>query len=161
MKSEHMFQRSTLRLVLLYALVALLGYAPVCFAGSAEDKTSMEEVKKETADLVETLKAYTAEQREEAVAKTSIALEMLDHRIDALELRVDEHWDEMSKTARKNARASLRALRKQRTDVAERFGSLKTSSIDAWGQMKKGFSDAYRDLSKAWQKAQEEFDSES
>ena len=146
-------------------LLAILFLAPVanitpCFAGSPDEKASIEEVKKETADLIAALKAYTADQREEAAQKTRAALGDLDQRIDALEARVDRNWNEMSETARTNARETLKVLRQKRIEAAERYGSLKTSSRGAWTQMKKGFSNAYRDLSRAWQKAQEEFASD-
>jgi hypothetical protein len=52
----------------------------------------------------------------------------------------------------------MKALRRQRTGVAEWYGSLKTSSSDAWEHIKKGFSDAYESLSEAWEKPEKEFD---
>jgi hypothetical protein len=54
----------------------------------------------------------------------------------------------------------MKALRKQRTQVAQWYGSLEHSSLDAWGQMKKGFSAAYIDLHDAWEKSEQEFRSD-
>lgn len=83
----------------------------------------------------------------------------LDKRIEELEARVDESWGKMDKAAREKARANLKALRKQRTQVAEWYGSLKSSTGDAWEHMKKGFSDAYKALNDAWEKSEKEFES--
>jgi chromosome segregation ATPase len=107
--------------------------------------------------LIQALGAYTADQRDEAVQRAKTALNNLDERIDALEKRIDDNWDQMNKAAREKARANLKALRKQRNEVAEWYGSLKTSSADAWEHIKKGFSDAYKALGDAWGKSAREF----
>ncbi len=60
------------------------------------------------------------------------------------------------KSEKKNAKM-LASLRKQRNELAEWSGSLKTSSAESWEHIKEGFSDAYRSLSDSWQKAQKEF----
>ena len=109
--------------------------------------------------MIDTLQQYTAEQRDQAVKEAEQALEKLDRRIDELETRVDNNWDNMTQAARKKARASLKALRKQRNELAEWYGSFKNSSAGAWEQMKKGFSDAYQSLSDSWEKALREYDS--
>jgi septal ring factor EnvC (AmiA/AmiB activator) len=123
----------------------------------SENKTSIIKVKQETQDLIQALGAYTADQRDEAIENTQTALNDLDKRIDALETRINNNWDQMNKDARENARASLEALRKQRTEVGEWYSRLKTSSTDAWEHTKKGFSDAYKNLSDAWEKSEKEF----
>ncbi len=138
-------------------LLALLGITPTAFAKTASDAASMEEVKKNTKDLIKTLKSYTADQRDEAVEKTKTALDRLDKRIDTLEKQIDQDWDKMSKTTREKTRATLKALRKQRNEVAEWTGRLKNSSADAWDQMKKGFSDAYDTFHTTWEKTEKEF----
>lgn len=140
-----------------FMLIGMLGITPICYAETSADKTSIEEVKKETQDLLQTLNAYTVEQREEAIRKTKTALDNLDKRIDSLQARIDRNWDQMDKAARDKARSNLRALRKERTQVAEWFGSLKSSTGDAWEHMKKGFSKAYKSLNDAWEKSVKEF----
>ena len=146
--------------VLMFMLIALYGIASLCYAETASGKTSIEKVKKETKDLIQAVKGYTADQRDDAIRKTKAALNDLDQRIDALETRIDNDWDKMDKAAREKARASLRVLRKHRNQVAEWYGSLKNSSADAWGHVKKGFSDAYKALYDAWEKSEKEFGSD-
>lgn len=122
-----------------------------------EDKTSKKEVKQEAQDLIQALEAYTADQRDEAVQKGQTALDNLGERIDALEKSIEDNWDQMDKTAREKARANLEALRKQRSEVAEWYDNMKTSSADTWDHTKKGFSDAYKALEDAWEKSAKEF----
>ena len=146
--------------VSIFLLITLFGIAPLSHAETSSEKTSIEEVKQETQDLIQTIKAYTADQRDEAIQKTKSALENLDKRIDSLETRIDNNWDNTNKTAREKVRLNLKALRKQRIKVAEWYGSLKNSSADAWEHMKKGFSDAYQALYDAWEKSEQAFRSE-
>ena len=140
-------------------LVGMLAIAPLCYGETSSDKTSIEEVKKETKELLQTLNAYTVDQRDEAIAKTKEALDNLDKRIDALQRDVDENRDKMDRAAREKARSGLKELHKQRAQVAEQYDSLKESTGEAWEHMKKGFSDAYKDLADAWEKSEKEFGS--
>jgi len=136
--------------------MAILAGAPLCHAETDRDDTSIEDVKRETKELLQTLKAYSVEQRDEAIQKTKTALDHLDKRIDALEARIDRDWDKMDTTAREKARANLKTLREQRAQVAEWYGKLKDSSVEAWEHVKRGFSDAYRALTDAWETSEKE-----
>lgn len=142
-----------------FMLIGILGVTPFCYAQTENADTSIEDVKKETKDLLQTIGSYTADKRDVAVQKAKEGLDRVDKRIDALEVRIDKNWDKMNEDARKEARENLRALRKQRNQVAEWYGSMKTSSADAWDHMKKGFSDAYKALENAWEKSEKEFSS--
>ncbi|MFO7816225.1 MAG: hypothetical protein R6V39_00875, partial [Desulfovibrionales bacterium] len=68
--------------------------------------------------------------------------------------------DKMNKETRKKANESLKALRKQRVKVAEKYGSIKESTGESWEHLKKGFSDAYKTLQKTWEKSKKEFGSD-
>lgn len=140
-------------------LFGMMGIVSVSYAQNENVKTSIEEVNKETQDLLQTIRSYTADKKDEAVQKAKNGLNNLDKRIDAIETSVDKNWDKMSDGARKEARKSLKALRKQRNQVAEWYGSMKTSSANTWDHIKNGFSDAYKDLEDAWEKSEKEFGS--
>ena len=142
------------------AFIGMLVVVPLCSAETSSGETSIEEVKQKTQSLLETLKNYTAEQRDEALRKSKAALDSMDKRIEALETQLYNNWDKMDNAAREKSRDSLAALRRQRTQVAEWYGSLKNSSSDAWGHMKKGFSDAYSALQDAWEKSEKEISSD-
>ena len=122
----------------------------LCYAETPSGETSIEDVKQKTQSLLETLKNYTAEQRDEAMQKSKAALDSMDKRIEALETQVYNTWDKMDKAAREKSQNRLR------TQAAEWYGSLKNSSSDAWGNMKKGFSEAYLSLQDAWEKSEKE-----
>lgn len=152
------------RFVIAAALLAGLGLASGHAADSQTEDTSAQpqdsaaEVRRETAELLQALKSYGAEQRDEALEKSRAALDQIDRRIDALETRMLEQWDEMDEAARARTRESLQALREQRTRVAEWYGSLKSGSVNAWGHIKQGFSNAYRAMHDAWEESEQEFE---
>lgn len=143
------------------AVMTFCFFIPIAQARSGNDTVTSQDVKKETKELINTLQQYTAEQREQAVEETEKALKKLDVRIDELETRVDNNWDKMTQAARQKARDNLKALRQQRNELAEWYGSLKISSVDAWEQMKKGFTDAYQSMSDSWEKAKSEYDNDT
>lgn len=136
-----------------------LFFTPLVHAQSDNKSSSAtaQDVKKETQELIRTLGEYSVAQRDEAIETVQQAMQKLDRRIEGLENRIDNNWDKMNQSARKEARANLKALRQQRNKLAEQYGSLKNSSASAWGHMKKGFSDAYQSVHDAWEKAEGEF----
>jgi hypothetical protein len=136
------------------------GIAPAQAALSPDDKASIDEVKKETRELMNAVKSYSAEQRDQAIQEIEIAIIRLDNRIDALQARIDNRWDDMTQPAREQARDSIRAMQKQRVKLAEWYGNLKGSSSSAWADIKRGFSKAYGDINKAWEKALNDFGSD-
>jgi flagellar motility protein MotE (MotC chaperone) len=149
----------TIRKTILALLLGIsMAWIPVTgHTKSAESMDPGKQVSRETEDLLEALETYTVEQREAVTKKTEAALRKLDARIDALESRIDKEWESMSEEARQKARAGLRTLRRQRTRVAEWYGSMKSSSEEAWEQMKEGFSEAFQHLRDTWRKSQREF----
>ena len=145
-------------LVTTLLLIAMLCLVPLGYTQASNDNTTIQDVKQETQDFISKLKGYTAEQRDEAVKQTAQALKNLDNRIDALETRIYNGWDQMDKAAREDAQISLKELRQQRVALAEWYGSLKNSSVSDWEQMKKGFSDTYTAVVDAWLKLRANID---
>lgn len=148
---------------LICTMIAVMTFCfmPIAQAQSGNDSVTAEDVKKETKELLTTLRQYTADKRDQAVKEIEQALKKLDGRIEELENRVDSNWDKMTQVAREKARANLKALRHQRNELAERYGSFKNSSADGWEQMKKGFADTYQSMSESWEKAKVEYDSDN
>ena len=142
-------------------LVVLLVLALVSPPAAAAEDDSAANIKQQTVELLQALKSYGAEQRDEALARSRAALDNLDRRIESLESKMLDQWDDMDQDAREQARASLQALREQRNRVAEWYGSMKTSSAGAWGHIRQGFSQAYEALHEAWEKSEQEFRSEN
>lgn len=142
------------------ALIICLGISLFSAVSAADSKTSIDEINQQTRELLHSLKSYSAEQRDQAIAEADDVLEKLDERISVLHENMVDQWQQMDQAARDNAQVTLRALRKQRTQVAEWYGSLKTSSAGAWSQIMQGFSEAYGNLHEAWGKAEQEFNKE-
>ncbi|MFO7604729.1 MAG: hypothetical protein R6W72_00310 [Desulfurivibrionaceae bacterium] len=136
--------------VLIFIAFSMFALAPFQLIKAANDK-SLKEVRKGTRELLQTLKSYSAKQRDKAIKESRAALKDLDGRIESLEEHIDKNWDEMDKAARQKARASLKTLRTQRNKVAELYGAMKNSSAEAWDNMKEGFSDGYQELYDTYQ----------
>lgn len=152
-------QKNTLAIIMI--AVFTLCFVPITQAKSGNETVTAQDVKTETKELIDTLQGYTADQRDQAIKEAEQAMKNVDARIDELESRVDKNWDKMSQAAREKARANLKALRQQRNELSEWYGSFKNSSTSAWEQMKKGFSDAYKALSDSWEKAKSEYDADN
>jgi hypothetical protein len=73
-------------------LIGILGVVPLCSAQTENTNTSIEEIRTETQDLLQTIGSYTADKKEEeAVQKAKESLNKLDKRIDTLEAKIDKN----------------------------------------------------------------------
>ena len=122
-----------------------------------EEKTDMAEVRKETNEALQSIKAYSIDKKNEAMAKAKEMMDKMDAKIDELEKQSSEKWQQMSEASRKKSEETLKELRKKRNDIAEWYGGMKQSSSKAWEEVKKGFVDSYHSLQKAFDKAAEKF----
>jgi chromosome segregation ATPase len=128
-----------------------------CFAQSSSEQTTMSDVKDELTDVTKIIGEYSADRKDEAIAKVDDALNKLDAGIDELQSSIEKKSSQMSDSAREKAENSMKALRRQRNEVAEWYGGLKHSSADAWEQVKRGFTESYGTLRDSWSKAKQEF----
>ena len=120
-------------------------------------KTTAKDVSKKVGDAGKAIKDYTVAQRDDAIKSAKAALDDADRRINRLERRLESDWERMDQAAREKARATLRALRKERNELAEWYGGLKHSSAEAWDQVKAGFAKSYQTLRESFVKAGKEF----
>ena len=130
-------------------------------AGSGKETAAsadLRDVKREWAQASRTLMAYTVAQRDQALDEGRRMLTAMDQRIEKLEARAADEWGELSDAARGQREQTLRALRKQRNEVAEWYGGLSQSSASAWNKVKKGFVDAYGELNSAFGEAVRAFE---
>jgi basic membrane lipoprotein Med (substrate-binding protein (PBP1-ABC) superfamily) len=143
---------------LMVITAAVFAIGSVFFAAQISAReTTAKDVKEKVADAAQAIKNYSVNQRDEAVKKAKAALDDLDVRINSMESQLDKKWDQMDQSAREKGRATLTALRKQRNEVAEWYGSLKHSSRKAWEEVKKGFLKSYQELRDSLDKARSEF----
>jgi len=139
------------------ALAYLVAVVPLTLAAQTADRTSPEQVRKEVGEAVAAIEAYSADRRDEAMAKAGSEIERLDRYIEHLDDRVAARWDQMDQATRARVRTTLKMLRRQRTDLAEWSGRMRESSAAAWDHVKEGFMTSYRALGDAFAKAEDEF----
>ena len=125
---------------------------------SEPEQTSFEDVKQESRELAHTIAEYSEEQRDAAIREVESALADIDQRLAAFETQVEANWDDLSETARTQAREDIETLEAKRAAVAESYRELQSDSGAAWEDVKKGFSDAYADIRAAFDEAEKEFD---
>jgi len=139
------------------ALGALLAVSPLSSAAEASgNKTTAKDIAREADETGQAIKNYTVAQRDEAVKKAKAALDDMDRRIGRMERKLDGEWDRMDQAARKKARATLNALRRERNEVAEWYGGLKHSSAESWEQVKAGFVKSYEVLKESLARARKQ-----
>lgn len=141
-------------LLLLFASLLL---TPPRATAMPQEQTTLEDVRKESRELLQSLRGYSAGQRDEALAKIKETLDALDRRINTLEKKIASDGEKMDQAARAKARTGLQELRQERLEVAKWYNSLQKSSAAAWEETKKVFAAAYFNLSVVWEKFEIEF----
>jgi hypothetical protein len=133
--------------------VLVVAPLPSLAAETPEKAATAKDVSKKAKETGRAIKDYTVAQRDEAVKEAKAALDDADVRIRRLERKLDADWDKMDQTARKKARATLDALRRERNELAEWYGGLKHGSSEAWEEVKSGFAKSYDALKKSFARA--------
>ncbi len=142
----------------LFILVLFAGTMAHASEQRPEDKKpGMTEVKQKVGDAVQAIKQYSIDQKDQALAKAREALDKMDSKMDQLENRSREKWQQMSKASRAKTEEELRELRKKRNDIAEWYGGMKQSSARSWNKVKKGFVDSYHSLEQSFDKVAKKF----
>ena len=141
----------------IYFLSTLLLGLSVVSSSAVADDAARKDVSKKVEAAAEAIKNYTVAQKDEALKSAKATLEDLDARIVQMEDRLDKQWSQMDNAARDTARASIRNVREQRTEVADWYGQLKQSSAAAWDRVRRGFSDSYEALRTSIEKVQKQF----
>lgn len=140
------------------AIVCLLGLAALLPAAArAADKATAEDVKTEVKEAGRAIASYTASQRDEAVRSAKAAMEDLDRKIQELDARMRKNWDTMSAAARRQATETMEDLQRKRNDLAEWYGGMKHSSVEAWEDVKKGFVRSYETMKQSFEEARKEY----
>ena len=119
----------------------------------ADDKTTGREVGKKVEDAGKAIGSYTIAERDQAIRSAQKALRDMDTELNRMEKQVSAGWDKMDASARKNARATMNALHKQRKETADWLGKLEKSSAEAWDEVKSGFVKSYESLKDSATKA--------
>jgi hypothetical protein len=123
-------------------------------------KAADTDVSKETKEALTAIGQYSVEQKDAAVKKAKEMMDSLDARINKLEGDAEKKWSGLKESSKEKYHTSLAALRKQRNELSEWYGSMKHSSKNAWDEVKDGFAKSYDTLIQSWQDAEKEIDKE-
>lgn len=149
------------------SMVALFAaWMPGAWAQDAPPKTEeakptqREQMKKEVGEAVDSIRDYSIERRNEAVAHARESADDIDRRMAQLQAQLEQRWDRMSTAARTRSRQEMADLRQRRNDLAEWYGGMRHSSADAWSEVKTGFVKSYDELAQAIRNARARSESE-
>ena len=109
-------------------------------------------------DTAETIRGYTVERRDEAIATARRATDEIDRQMERLQTQMSEGWSRMSSASRERSRQAMADLRTRRNTLAEWVGGMKHGSADAWNNVKAGFGRSYDELAVALRKARSDFE---
>jgi hypothetical protein len=116
----------------------------------SETEMSGTDVQKEVDEAIAAIKAYTYEQRQEAMEYMRALIDKADRQIEAQQATIKKNWEDMTQAAREQASESLATLRRYRKDLSERYAELQESSEDAWNDLTAAFSRSYEKLQTTW-----------
>jgi peptidoglycan hydrolase CwlO-like protein len=119
----------------------------------ADDRTTGKDVGRKVEDAGKAIGSYTIAERDQAIKSAQNALKDMDAQLNRMDKKIGAEWDKMDASARKNARATMNALRKQRKETADWLAKLEKSSAEAWDEVKGGFVKSYESLKDSVAKA--------
>jgi len=129
-----------------------------CSSGEQEPagktKTSLDEVKKESAEALDAAGRYTLEKKEEYALAIEQRLKELDERTKTLQ----EKAKEKSGAARERIEKQLAELQDEKAAAREKLKELRSKSEAAWKDMRAGMEAAMEELEKAYKQAASHFE---
>ena len=125
-----------MKLNLLAAVLAAFLAQPVLAQTTAKD------VSKQTSETVDTIKSYSVEKKNEAVAYGRKMLKAADRDIKKLERKAAKASDDTKAQFAQDAKD----LRATRDAAKEKLDEMGKASGEAWDGTKTAFADAYKDL---------------
>ena len=109
-----------------------------------------ENIQAQMRDTWETIKQFSADQKDQALAALRHAMDALDEDIDQASERIDENWQDMSQDARLKKQDALSELKEQREALQTRYQQLEASSEDNLEAAKARFGGAWESTKDAW-----------
>ena len=123
---------------------------------AAPAKTSVDKVKKETAEAVDAAGAYAGEKKEEFAARMKGNLDEMDRQIQDLRKESDTKSNEVREATKKK----IRELQSKRDEMNQRYNDLEKSTGKAWMHMKTGVEKAWGSVRQAYGEAKSELSSQ-
>jgi hypothetical protein len=129
---------------------------PAKDAQASKERAQRQEVRKEVGEAVDSIRNYSYERRQEAMAVARRSMDELDAQFDKLQAQSQADWARMSEATRSRSQRSAQALRRQRNALSEWYGGMRQSSATAWDEVKAGFVSSYHDLAAAIRQARDD-----
>ena len=138
-------------------LAAILFSNTACSEQKKATQTTMEDVKKETVEAVETAGSFTMEQRQAFQRKLTDKLTEYDRNIATLKQQLTV----VTTTAGQKTEEKIEMLQAKLDDIKKRSEELKDASGEAWEDLRKGLERAGDDLDKSFTEAMKNFSKSS
>jgi hypothetical protein len=140
-----------------YLRVSLFAAAALALAlpqpPPAVGQTTGKDVSKKAADAWDTVKAYTVEKKNEAVAYSKKLVSESDTKIKQLEAKASK----ASGDTKVEYDKVVKDLKAKRLQASKKLDEMGKATGAAWDSAKEGFADAYKDLHEAYEKAAAKF----
>lgn len=118
---------------------------------SSEQPAPLEQVKKETQEVVEASKAYAFAQREAFAAKVREQLHELQTEIDQLSIKAESS----SAAAREDAKKALTEVREKVAKLNERLSEVPAATESTWDNIRDGLDKSYDEIKKSVNQARQ------
>lgn len=112
-------------------------------------ETTTKDVSKKAGETWETVKAYSVEKKDEAVAYGRNLVRQTDREIKEL----DRKASKASNEAQAQFKNDMNELKAKRAEASKKLDEMGKASSAAWDEAKKGFADAYKDLQESYDRA--------
>lgn len=126
-------------------LIAVLVVAPAF----ALAQTTTKDVSKKAGEAWDTVKSYSVDRKNDAVAYGKKLVRQTDREIKELDRKAAKASDE----AKTQFQSDAKELRAKRAEASKKLDQMGKASEAAWEDAKNGFADAYKDLHESYQKA--------
>ncbi len=129
----------------IHFLVAVLMVAPAF----ALAETTTKDVSKKAGEAWDTVKSYSVDRKNDAVAYGKKLVRQTDREIKELDHKAAKASDE----AKAQFQSDAKELKVKRAEASKKLDEMGKASAAAWEDAKNGFADAYKDLHDSYDKA--------
>src|SRR5215471_21288669 len=137
-----------LGMAVIAVVLAVLFHQP-----TARAQTTAADVEKKTGEAWDTVKSYSVEKKNDAVAYGRKLVRESNNQIKGLEKKAAQ----ASGDARARYNREITDLKAKSKNASKKLDEMGKATGAAWGDAKNGFADAYRDLSQSFEKAAAQF----
>ena len=116
---------------------------------AASAQTTGKDVSKKAGEAWDTVKAYTVEKKNDAVAYGKKLVRESDSKIKSLETKASKAKGE----TKAKYDEEIKELKAKRAQASKKLDEMGKATAGAWDSAKDGFADAYKDLHEAFAKA--------